>query len=125
MIEATAPGKIILFGEHAVVYGRPAIAVPVGQVQARAVLHPADRGVGLRIIAPDLGQDFGSNLFAALPGLGGRELGDHPGSRLERCLGESGEVGIDGRLGGRGGGRKEKAECMAHFVFRRATLRDK
>lgn len=58
MIEATAPGKIILFGEHAVVYGRPAIAVPVAEVQARAVLYPADQGAGLRIIAPDLGQDY-------------------------------------------------------------------
>jgi len=38
VISATASGKIILFGEHAVVYQRPAIAVPVSQVQARVTI---------------------------------------------------------------------------------------
>ncbi|MCB8968737.1 MAG: mevalonate kinase [Ardenticatenaceae bacterium] len=52
MIHASAPGKIILFGEHAVVYGRPAIAAPVSQVRATATVTPAETGV--RLIAPDL-----------------------------------------------------------------------
>jgi mevalonate kinase len=52
---ATAPGKIILTGEHAVVYGRPAIAVPVWQVQATAVIGDAPTGKGCTISAPDVG----------------------------------------------------------------------
>ncbi len=51
MITATAPGKIILFGEHAVVYGRPAIAAPVLQVQATVSIEPSDRrGITIRSI---------------------------------------------------------------------------
>jgi mevalonate kinase len=54
---ASAPGKVILFGEHAVVYGYPAIAVPIKQVRARATLTPdVTRSSGeLRILAPDIG----------------------------------------------------------------------
>ena len=31
MVQASAPGKCILFGEHAVVYGQPAVAVAIDQ----------------------------------------------------------------------------------------------
>ena len=54
---ATAPGKIILFGEHAVVYGQPAIAAPVSQVRATAVIQNSPTP-GIRLIAPDLGSNI-------------------------------------------------------------------
>ncbi|MCL4871511.1 MAG: mevalonate kinase [Anaerolineae bacterium] len=54
-IQTTAPGKIILFGEHAVVYGYPAIAAPVTQVRATARIEPGD-GSGARLVLPDLGR---------------------------------------------------------------------
>lgn len=56
MTIAYAPAKIILFGEHAVVYGRPAIAVPVTQLQARASVATGKPGQGIIIVASDLGR---------------------------------------------------------------------
>ncbi|MBZ0297524.1 MAG: mevalonate kinase [Anaerolineae bacterium] len=44
MSEISAPAKVILFGEHAVVYGQPAIAVPVSSLRATAVIEPNPEG---------------------------------------------------------------------------------
>lgn len=59
-----------MFGEHAVVYGRPAIAVPVNQVKARAVISANPRGAKgeIRIQAPDIDLD---TILSELPA-------DHP-----------------------------------------------
>jgi mevalonate kinase len=53
MATSSAPGKIILFGEHAVVYGRPALAVPVKQVHATATVSENSRG-GIWVEAPNI-----------------------------------------------------------------------
>jgi mevalonate kinase len=58
LIESSAPGKVILFGEHAVVYGKPAIALPVTEVKAFVTAEPAPPGNGLTFVAYDLDERF-------------------------------------------------------------------
>src|SRR5688572_14977550 len=57
MSVGTACGKIILFGEHAVVYGRPALAVPLSRMRARASVEPGEE-TGILIRARELGREI-------------------------------------------------------------------
>lgn len=51
---ATAFGKLILFGEHAVVHGQPSIAIPLRAVQVSTSITPRPQGDGLWITSKQL-----------------------------------------------------------------------
>jgi len=58
-ISSSAPGKVILCGEHAVVYGQPAIALPVHQVRTKTTIlaRPIAPAGEVRIVAPGIHLD--------------------------------------------------------------------
>ncbi|HTX60870.1 MAG TPA: mevalonate kinase, partial [Methanobacterium sp.] len=49
LITASAPGKIILFGEHAVVYGKPAIAIAVDKQAQLTIKERSDTRINAEI----------------------------------------------------------------------------
>jgi mevalonate kinase len=56
MTIASAPAKLILCGEHAVVYGQPAIALPLDSIRAQVEISNGRAGRGISINARDLHQ---------------------------------------------------------------------
>ncbi len=73
----SASGKIILLGEHAVVYGRPAIALPIPlAVEATVRKYPSSEGQGVDIVIPRWGLEQKVHAgMQGLPGILGNILG--------------------------------------------------
>lgn len=67
MSQASAPGKVILCGEHAVVYGQPAIALPLPTIRATATVAVAASGSGVTFDLPDLGENWTLHEHAVQP----------------------------------------------------------
>lgn len=57
-LSASASGKTILFGEHAVVYGHPAIAVPLPDISLTVIVQALPNQKKIRIVNEGLDEDF-------------------------------------------------------------------
>lgn len=83
LIEAQAPGKLVIAGEYAVLEGAPGLAVAV-DVRASARITSV-AGPGNQLVVPDTGESF---RFRWVPGSGPRWEGNSPGAfglPLEAC----------------------------------------
>jgi mevalonate kinase len=100
MVRASAPGKCILMGEHAAVYGRPALVAAIDRrLYATVVIRDGGTpGVELRL--PDLGVE---------ERVGWRQLAEYAGER--RRLWEEARAGADPALFA-----KVRGEDRAHLV---------
>lgn len=58
---STAYGKVILFGEHAVVYGSHAIAAPIPMAMQARIIEPTSKGINLRIPDWDVDEQIFEN----------------------------------------------------------------
>jgi mevalonate kinase len=83
MVTASAPGKVILLGEHAVVYGEPAVAAAIER-RARVTAEET-AGTDLTIHADDLSLDGFTVEYAGGPD--GRPDVDVPAHLLEAGMG--------------------------------------
>ncbi|MEO7385379.1 MAG: hypothetical protein ABIX37_00435 [Gammaproteobacteria bacterium] len=84
LIEAQAPGKLVIVGEYAVLEGAPGLAVAV-DVRAEARIRSVS-GSGNQLIIPDTGESF---RFRWVPGSAPRWEGVSPGAfglPLEACV---------------------------------------
>lgn len=58
MFNGSACAKLILCGEYSVMYGRPAIALPVSDVRIQVSVTKGQVGSGLHFSAPNLGRNW-------------------------------------------------------------------
>ena len=59
---STAYGKVILFGEHAVVYGSHAIAAPIPMAMQARIIEPISKGINLSIPDWDVDEQIFENM---------------------------------------------------------------
>jgi mevalonate kinase len=98
MIEASAPGKIILFGEHAVVYSRPAIAAPIHSLRAHAQIEPVEELVDSAQASddrPPYNTRYQPDAHVAPPNAAIESVGSVPPSSLHV---QAPDIGLEGWL---------------------------